>query len=186
MPSLGQRVKTALRSVRSGEEKLAIHRLGADRLPRMRIESDAFDNGERIPDRHVRVSPPLRFADIPGGAVELALIVEDPDAPTPMPFVHWLVYGIPIAPSQSTAELRGAVEEDTPLFGARQGKTTMRHAHYDGPAPPPGHGVHHYHFQVFALDVALDLEAGAGRTELLEAMEGHVVAAGEWIGTYER
>lgn len=184
MTSLGQRVKKALRSVRSGEEKLAVHRLAGDRLPRLTIRSDAFDDMERMPDRLLESAPDLHFEDIPGGAVELAMIVEDPDAPTPMPFVHWLVYGIPIAPGQSTAEIPAGTVEGSAGIG--QGKTTMRHDHYDGPAPPPGHGVHHYHFQVFALDAKLDLEPGVGRTELLDAMEGHVIAAGELIGTYER
>jgi Raf kinase inhibitor-like YbhB/YbcL family protein len=184
MSSLGQRVKKALRSVRSGEEKLAIHRLEADGLPRLTIASDSFAQMERMPDRLVSSSPDLHVDGIPGGAAELAVIVEDPDAPTPMPFVHWLVYGIPIAPGQTTAEIPYGVSEGSPV--ARQGKTTMRHEHYDGPAPPPGHGVHHYHFQVFALDGKLDLEAGTGRTELLDAMEGHVIAVGELIGTYER
>src|SRR5436305_906508 len=105
MPSLGQRVKKALRSVRSGEEKLAIHRLAADRLPRLTIESDAFDEMDRMPERLLKSAPHLRFDDIPGGAAELALVVEDPDAPTPMPFVHWLVYGIPIATGQTMAEI---------------------------------------------------------------------------------
>ncbi|MGZ6092204.1 MAG: YbhB/YbcL family Raf kinase inhibitor-like protein [Polyangiales bacterium] len=167
--------------MRSSKEQLAFHRLGGDLLPKMRIESD-FEDGEPIPERHAKMSPPLRFADVPGGTKELALIVEDPDAPSPMPFVHWLVYGIPV----STAEMRAGIEEDTPILGARQGKTTMRHQHYDGPAPPPGHGMHHYHFQVFALDTTLDLEPGTGRTELLDAMEGHVIAAGDLIGTFER
>jgi Raf kinase inhibitor-like YbhB/YbcL family protein len=186
MPGLGQRVKKALRSVRSGEEKLAVHRLEADRLPRLTIESDSFANLEPMPDRSVRSSPHLRCAGIPGGAVEPAIIVEDPDAPTPMPFVHWLVYGISVAAGGTTIELPAGASEGTPVEGAREGKTTLRHEHYDGPAPPPGHGPHHYHFQVFALDTKLGLEPGTGRTELLDAMEGHVLAAGEIIGTYER
>jgi Raf kinase inhibitor-like YbhB/YbcL family protein len=99
-------------------------------------------------------------------------MVEDPDAPTPMPFVHWLVHGL----SPTT----------TLVSGGKTGKTTMRHDRFDGPAPPPGHGPHHYHFQVFALDRELGLDDGVGRTELLDAMEGHVIAAGEIVGIYER
>ncbi len=110
------------------------------------------------------------------------LIVEDPDAPTPMPFVHWIVYGLPA----DTADIRGGIEERTSLLGGKQGETTMRHQYYDGPAPPRGHGLHHYHFQVFALDTELDLPPGVGRHRLLEAMEGHVIAAGDLVGTYER
>lgn len=182
MPRLGQVVGKALKGVRASEDDLAIHRLGADRLPQIRVLSDSFENGSPIPDRHLDMSPPLRFSGVPGGTKELALIVEDPDAPTPMPFVHWLLYGLPA----DTAEIRGGVEERTSLLGAKQGETTMRHQHYDGPAPPRGHGMHHYHFQVFALDTNLNLKPGAGRKELLEAMEGHVLAAGDLVGTYER
>lgn len=177
----------ALRGVRSSEGKLVMHKLGADRLPRIVVESNAFPDGARMPARHSHtegdsISPELHWSAIPPEAKELVLVVEDPDAPTPQPFVHWLVYGIPAHVTQ----IGEGIREATPLHGARQGKTTTRKEGFDGPAPPPGHGEHHYHFQLFAIDKEVELPTGAGRDDLIDEIEGHVVAAGELVGIYER
>jgi len=95
----------------------------------------------------------------------------------PQPFVHWLVYG-----------LRGedATLDATRLASAREGRNSTGRKGYVGAAPPPGHGTHHYHFQVFALDIDLALDAGARRSAVLDVMNGHVVAWGELVGSYER
>ena len=113
------------------------------------------------------------------------MIVDDPDAPTAQPWVHWVIYKI--APEvEGLAEGIPADAELSSPAGALQGKNTAGEIGYHGPMPPPGHGVHHYHFKLYALDKQLDLKAGANKQELLAAMEGHILAEGELVGTYQR
>ena len=127
----------------------------------------------------------LRWNGVPDGAKELALICDDPDAPTPKPWVHWLIYKIP----GDTLGLPEHVPVTPTLqapVGARQGLTSWETIGYRGPAPPPGHGTHHYHFKLYALDTPLDLDEGADEPALVSAMQGHIIATGELTGTYER
>jgi Raf kinase inhibitor-like YbhB/YbcL family protein len=176
-----------LRPSRAGASKLALHRLGAP-ASRIEMRSASFPDGGTIPEpftgRHGR-SPALSWSAPPGETRELALLCEDPDIPIMrQPFVHWLVYGIP-------PELRelpeGLPPSELPLAsGVQQGRTSTGRAGYIGPMPPPGHGPHHYHFQIFALDRRLDLQTPLERDQLIEAMRGHVIAAGEQIGIVER
>lgn len=145
------------------------------------VSSPAFSPGGSIPKKHTGegpdISPALTWTGLPEGTKEVALICDDPDAPRPEPWVHWVVYKIP---ATQTGLPEGSVQ------GALEGENDFGRTGYDGPMPPKGHGVHHYHFKVYALDA--DLEAGAGLTkdQLLEAMRGHVIAEGELIGTYKR
>jgi Raf kinase inhibitor-like YbhB/YbcL family protein len=143
------------------------------------VSSPAFEHEGAIPQRHSGegddVSPPLSWADPPDGTASLALICDDPDAPSGL-FVHWLAWGID--PEQGgLAEGESAPSEGTNGFG---------NPGYGGPAPPPGHGPHRYFFHLHALDQELDLEPGAVREELDAAMEGHVLETAELMGTYER
>ena len=113
------------------------------------------------------------------------MIVDDPDAPTAQPFVHWVIYKIPPA----TTGLPQGVPTDSTLSdppGAMQGKNDFKKTGYGGPMPPKGHGVHHYHFKLYALDKALSVRPGLEKKGLLEAMKGSIVAQGELVGTYER
>ena len=112
----------------------------------------------------------------PSGAQELVLVVEDPDAPAPEPFVHWLVWGLPPQKGQ-------LLEGEAP---PRVGKNSFRNSEWLLPDPPTGHGAHDYVFQLFALDLPLALMPGAGRKELFAAMEGHVTAVAVLTATYER
>lgn len=145
------------------------------------VKSRAFEAGGGIPKKYTGegadVSPPLQWGEMPAGTEEIALICDDPDAPTPRPWVHWVVYKIP-GDSNSLAEGSSGA--------AREGKNDFGRKGYGGPMPPPGHGVHHYHFKVYALDATLDLRAGASKDQLLDAMKGHILAEGELVGTYER
>lgn len=145
------------------------------------VTSSAFKAGERIPEKHTGegedVSPPLAWTGAPGATVEIALISDDPDAPGPEPWVHWVRYSIPAGVSGLDEGVTGEALEGTNSWG-----TTG----YRGPMPPPGHGVHRYRFRVYALDGPLDLATAATSKELLAAMEGHVLARGELVGTYER
>lgn len=153
------------------------------------VRSQAFEAGQPIPLRHTQdgdnLSPPLRFEGLPRQTRELALIVDDPDAPTDQPWVHWLMYKIPGATETIDAGVPVSPTPPRPA-GARQGRNTAGNPGFDGPAPPKGHGTHHYHFKVYALDTELDLPPEATKEVLMGAMEGHVIDQGELIGTYER
>lgn len=158
----------------------------------IRMSSDAFSTGARIPRRHAyegegqNVSPALSWSGVPAGAKELALLCDDADAPRPTPWVHWVAYRIP-ADTKGLPE--GVPQKAGPLEnppGMLQGKNDWSQPGWGGPLPPPGHGVHHYRFQVFALDTHLQLMPGATKDDLLRAIEGHVLARGETMGTYER
>jgi len=174
----------ALRNVRSGHGKLALARLGTEALLNrdgFAIRSAAFNDGEELDpcftaDEDDAVAPPLDWTAPPAGTAELALIVEDPDAPTPQPFCHWLVWGL-------TPQRGQLLEGEVP---PRVGKNSFGNSEWLPPDPPTGHGPHDYVFQLFALDISLDLMPGAGRGDLIEAMEGHVLAAATLTGTYAR
>ena len=158
----------------------------------IQLVSPAFSNGEMLPldytadgaDR----SPPLAWSNIPADAQSLALICDDPDAPSPEPWVHWLIYDL----SPQLNELSEGIEPSalpTVPAGAVQGQNSWTRGQtigYRGPAPPPGHGLHHYHFRLYALDQPLRIGPGADVNALQQAMQGHVLATGELIGTYQR
>jgi Raf kinase inhibitor-like YbhB/YbcL family protein len=145
---------------------------------KMKITSSAFQEGAIIPSRFTcdgaDTSPPLQIADIPSGAKSLALIVDDPDAPSGL-FTHWMIWNI--SPQTST------VGEGRAPQGV-QGTNDFGKSGYGGPCPPPGE--HRYHFKIFALDRELDLSSGAKRAQLDAALKGHVVAQGELMGRYSR
>ena len=153
------------------------------------IQSSVFANNEKIPVRFsgdgADVSPALTWSGVPDGAKELALIMDDPDAPTPEPWVHWVIYKIPVS-ATGLPENVAKTEAVSEPAGALQGKNSWGKVGYGGPAPPRGHGVHHYHFKLYALDAALNVSAGLDKKGLQKAIEGHVLAQGELIGTYQR
>jgi Raf kinase inhibitor-like YbhB/YbcL family protein len=155
----------------------------------MIIRSTAFADGQRIPLRHTGdgedVSPPLQWVNLPGGTRELALIVDDPDAPAPEPWVHWIIYRIP----GSVQELPEAIPRYpsiNKLPGAMQGNNSWDSIGYRGPAPPRGHGLHHYHFRLYALDAALHLAPNLDKKAVLKAMESHILDQGILTGVYQR
>lgn len=147
----------------------------------MKLTSTAFKAGDAIPRKYSGegedISPPLAWTGAPEGAREFALVCDDPDAPTPKPWVHWVVYRLPAGTT--------ALAEGDP-GGALEGRNDFGRTGYGGPMPPKGHGTHRYHFRIYALDAPLALEAGATKEELLAAMKGHVLAEGELVGTYKR
>lgn len=168
-----------LRPVHAGDQKLAGAKEQSER--KIDVESLSFASDGPIPSELAgdsKRAPALRWSGVPAGTQELALVVEDPDAPMPKPFVHWLVYGLP----PTVHSLDG---EQLPE-GATEGRTSTAEEGWIGPSPPPGHGVHHYHFQLFALDQPLGLQHAVDRDHLLAAMKGHVLASGDLVGTYER
>ncbi len=153
------------------------------------FRSPAFNEGKPIPTRHTEdgedLSPTLEWSGLPEGTEELALIVDDPDAPTAEPWVHWLLYKIPARIAGLPEGLPGDPSLETPI-PLVQGKTTWGTVGYRGPAPPPGHGTHHYHFKLYALDALLDLAPGLDKKGLLDAISGHVLGHRELVGTYQR
>ena len=154
----------------------------------LKIESPAFGMNESIPRQYTvdgrNTSPPLRWSDLPAGTKELALIVDDPDAPVGT-WVHWLLYRVPTDSNELPENILPSLRVDKP-GGALQGKNSWGNVGYGGPAPPRGHGMHHYHFRLYALDLKLNLDPGASKEALLEAMSGHILAEGELVGTYQR
>lgn len=153
------------------------------------IQSAAFANGKPIPRRHTGdgedLSPPLSWTGIPPSTRELVLIVDDPDAPTSEPWVHWVIFKIP-AGTDGLAEGVPPVPKPNIPSGASQGRNSWKTDGYRGPAPPKGHGVHRYFFKLYALDQPLDLPERADKATLLKTMAGHIVAEGDLMGTYQR
>jgi len=152
------------------------------------LRSTAFDAGQPMPRRYTGdgedLSPPLAWSDVPATCRELALIVDDPDAPSAEPWVHWVVYKIPAGTNSLAEGFKGAAAPNLPP-GALQGRNSWGSAGYRGPSPPRG-GVHHYHFKLYALDTPLEAPGGLDKRALLDAMSGHLLAQGELVGTYRR
>ena len=153
------------------------------------VTSTAFANRGRVPMQFTGdgedMSPPLAWSGVPDGTRELALICDDPDSPTPQPWAHWLVYGIPAGTGGLAKDVAKTQLLDEPA-GTLQGVNSWERIGYGGPAPPRGHGMHRYRFKLYALDSALGVPPGLDKKTLLAAMSGHVVAEGELVGTYER
>ena len=139
----------------------------------MKLTSSAFHKGEMIPRKFSRqggnVSPPLAWMDVPAATKSLALIMDDPDAPSGV-FVHWLVYHIPDNMTELAEGLKLAPELPC---GIRQGKNGFGEVGYGGPQPPSG--VHRCFFHLYALDWELETPPGASRKDLDAAIRGHVL-----------
>ena len=152
----------------------------------MRLESPAFRDGAPIPAAHSRVggdvSPPLTWTGPPAGTRSFALVCDDPDAPRGT-WVHWVLWNVPASAGSLVA---GAGSSETPDGGGVHGSSDFGERRWGGPAPPRGHGVHHYRFHLYALDAEPKLKSGATRAELDDAMKGHVLAEAKLVGTYRR
>lgn len=149
------------------------------------IESDAFKHGGYIPDRYScdaqDFSPALSWNEVPQGTKSFALICDDPDAPFKV-WVHWLVFNIP-------AEIRKLKEnitnEEMSSLGVVEGTNDFGTLGYRGPCPPQGRR-HRYFFKLYALDTNLSLEETATKSELIEAMQGHIIAESKIVASYQR
>ena len=180
----------AMRGLRAGADKLCIAQveLGAG-FASIELSSPAFANGARLPPRFTAdgegVSPPLVWGKLPEGTESLALIVEDPDAPSPSPLVHAIVWGI--GPDERRlAEGAIRADGDGDLNGSDVGRNSYLREGWLPPDPPTGHGEHRYAFQLFALAGARDPGDTPRRSALVRAMAGRVLAAGLLTGTYSR
>ena len=152
----------------------------------MELTSSAFVNGGAIPPRYTcegdDIAPPLAWRDVPVGTETFALIVDDPDAPDPaapkMTWVHWVLYDLP-------AGTTALPEGGSPLpDGTREGHNDWQRTGYGGPCPPVGR--HRYFFKLYALDAPLGDLRAAKKADVEKAMQGHVLAHAELIGTYEK
>jgi Raf kinase inhibitor-like YbhB/YbcL family protein len=178
----------ALREVRAGFEKIASEAVFASISGAIELRSSAFEDGGAISPRFTAdgegLFPPLSWSDPPATAKALALLVEDPDAPSPKPLVHLVAWDLPPglrALPEGAFASPGHQELDEVL-----GKNSYLQAKWLPPDPPTGHGAHRYVFQLYALTERLGLEGHPGRSQVLAAMEGRVAAKGLVVGTYER
>ena len=149
------------------------------------LTSNAFTDGQSIPRQFTcsgaDTSPALAWTGVPAAARSLALIVDDPDAPGGT-WVHWVLFNVPAAASGLP---EGVPAHKELADGSRQGLNDFRKTGYGGPCPPPGN-AHRYFFKLYALDVPLDLAAGATKAGLERAMSGHVLAETHLIGKFKR
>jgi hypothetical protein len=154
-----------------------------------KLKSPAFADDAPIPRRFTgegsNVSPRLEWSEPPTGTQELALVVDDPDAPTETPFVHWVLYKIK-PDARSLTEGAGKKADASELPGAMQGRNSFGKNGYGGPMPPSGHGPHHYRFNLYALDRPLAVGPNSTKDELMRAMSDHVLAQATLTGVYER
>jgi len=154
----------------------------------LKLVSPAFATQATIPARHTceggDVSPPLQWAGLSAEARSLALIVDDPDAPDPAApqrtWVHWVLYNLP---ASSTGLVEGVKAAQLPP-GTREGQNDWNRTGYGGPCPPKGR--HRYFHKLYVLDVELPDLHQPDKAKLLKAMEGHVIAQAELVGTYEK
>lgn len=171
----------------SSGEDIVIHKVQPRDEGRLELASSAVGEDGRIQDRFTayddNISPPLSWTRVID-AQSYALIVQDPDAPTEDPVVHWMIWNIPGGISSLPPGIATRPQLEHPK-GAVQGRNVKGGFGYYGPRPPPGHGVHRYHFQLFALDKTLPMSPDTPLTELLNALKGNTIASAELVGTYE-
>jgi Raf kinase inhibitor-like YbhB/YbcL family protein len=188
LEKLPEAIGHALEHQRAGIEKILFH---GDRRPeetgRIEITSSAFAAGAALPRRFTAdgagVSPPLRWRNIPAEATALALIVEDADSPTPEPLVHAIVVDID---PREVGFVEGIFSGPPEAAPEKLGRNSYLTLGWLPPDPPPGHGVHRYAFQVFALAAGEPLSKSPGRGELAAAIHQHSLGRGCLIGTYQR
>jgi len=147
----------------------------------MQLTSTAFDNNSTLPADYTckgrGISPPLDITGVPDGTQSLALIVHDPDAIGGQDFLHWLVWNI--LPSTKT------IAEGQVPSAARQGINDYPDQSYGPACPPLGSGLHHYTFDLYALNTTLDLSADTSRKEVEAAIAGHTLATARLVGTVQ-
>ena len=150
----------------------------------VQITSSAFSEGGMIPERYTcdgtDVSPDLAWTGIPEGTRSLALICDDPDAPMGT-WVHWVLFNIPPDETGLPAEV---APEASLSNGPIHGTNDFSRLGYGGPCPPGG--THRYYFKLYALDTKLNLDSGATKAQLEDAMESHILAEGQLMGKYSR
>ncbi len=145
----------------------------------LHVSSSAFSEGQPIPEKYScdgrNLSPPLKWDGAPEKTKSLAIIADDPDAPSGT-FTHWVLYDLPAKTSELKEGASGA---------GKEGVNSFKKMGYSGPCPPPN-GAHRYVFHVYALDIDSVGKAGLSKQDVSAAMKGHVLAEGQLIGKYKR
>ncbi len=189
LEKLPDAVGHALRNQRAGLEQLVFNRIDLrGGTGAIEVRSLAFADHGPLPIHYTAdaegLSPPLQWLGVPAAARTLVLIVEDADAPTPHPLVHAIVVDLP--PGDG-AIAEGALDStDHEGMGLHAGRNSVLRATWLPPDPPPGHGVHRYAFQMFALDGGPPFDGTPGRDAVVDAIRERGIASGMLIGTYER
>ena len=151
----------------------------------MTLTSSGFASGAAIPEQYSckgsDVSPALEWSGAPPKTAAFAIVMDDPDAPAGT-WVHWVMWNI--SPSSHSLP-QGVAKSEQLDDGTRQGRNSFKKVGYNGPCPPPGQ-THRYFFRLYALDQKLDLAPGANRSQLDAAMQGHILAQGQYMGTFHR
>lgn len=151
----------------------------------IQLSSIAFKEGETIPVTYTcdgeNISPPLSWTNVPQNTQSLAFIVDDPDAPSGT-FVHWVAFNL--SPKLSSLSEGASSPGSQDSFGM-PGVSSFRKSGYSGPCPPKGK-PHRYFFKIYALDILLGLKSGASKADVEKAMQGHILAQGQLMGTYGR
>ena len=180
--------RTLIRCLVGGGLLLTVAQLHAEGAMALKLTSSAFSDGGEIPRQYTCVgkdtSPPLAWSGVPEGTKSLVLIVDDPDAPDPkapkMTWVHWVLYNIP---AMVTAIPEGASASDlSPQV--RSGLNDWKRTGYGGPCPPIGR--HRYFHKLYALDAILTGLEKPTKQQVEAAMEGHILAKAELVGTYQK
>jgi Raf kinase inhibitor-like YbhB/YbcL family protein len=169
-------------------QKLATEILAPEMPATIQVGSQAFVDGGMIPVEYTAYgdgrSPPLGWSGLPRGTQSVVLMMEDAQATSPLPFVHWLAIMPPWLRQLPEDMPRFSIAPNVPR--TQQGSNSRSETGYFGPRPPAGDPPHAYRFQVFALDVPLWLPTGFNRHTLIKAMQGHVLARGELTGTFQK
>lgn len=177
----------ALLNTRAGLESIVFNQLDLRAgTSAITVHSLAFHDHGPIPAQYTAdgdgSSPPVEWTGIPEGAASVLLIVEDADSPTPHPLVHAIAVALP---PEDGALAEGALRGDTET-SLQLGRNSFLQTGWLPPDPPPGHGVHRYVFQVFALAAGAEFPETPGREAVLTALQNHALASGILTGTYER
>lgn len=179
----------ALRDMRAGMDQIVFNNSGLrSGMGALQVGSLAFADHAPIPARYTAdgegVSPPLHWSGVPANAASLVLIVEDADAPTPRPLVHAIAVDLPAADGSLP---EGAIDgSGDQADDVQEGRNSYFMAGWLPPDPPPGHGLHRYAFQLFALGAGEAFDGTPGRDEVVAAVRERGLASGCLIGTYER
>jgi Raf kinase inhibitor-like YbhB/YbcL family protein len=151
----------------------------AEKTMALDVRSSAFSEGKSIPEKYTcdgqNISPPMKWSGAPEKTKSIAIICEDPDAPSGT-FTHWVLYDLP----STTSELA-----EGSSVGGKEGVNGFGNKGYGGPCPPSG-PAHRYFFRIYALDTESLGNAGSSREDVTSAMHGHILAQGQLMGRYKR
>lgn len=148
---------------------------------KFKLQSPAFNDGNSIPSKYTcdadNISPPLMWQNEPENTKSFVLIVDDPDAPAGN-WDHWIIFNIPITIHELSENLHSLPD------GAQYGKNSWGKTSYGGPCPPDGE--HRYFFKLYALDTNLNISSNATKSQIISAMDGHIIADAKLMGKYKK